>query len=96
MVKYKADAGVMIFGFAQLRRNSTASRSSLATASNCPDALEEQIEAIVLGGGVDTQPRGHGRRHRQGDLSRLALLKDYVDHLKSTVSYTLSRSEDRG
>ena len=52
-----------------------------------PDALEEQIEAIVLDH-VDTPPVPVG-----GDLGTVStapnVVRDYVDHVKSTVPFSL-------
>lgn len=87
--KYKADAGVML----------TASHNPCefngikifsGDGYKLPDALEEQIEAIVLGEEEQTPakvPIG-------GDIGRVseepASARDYIDHVKSTVAFSLN------
>ena len=84
--KYKADAGVML----------TASHNPCefngikifsGDGYKLPDALEEQIEAIVLDH-VATPPTPVG-----GDLGAVTtapnVVRDYVDHVKSTVPFSL-------
>ena len=84
--KYKADAGIVL----------TASHNPCefngikifsGDGYKLPDALEEQIEAIVLDH-VDTPPVPVG-----GDLGTVStapnVVRDYVDHVKSTVPFSL-------
>ena len=84
--KYKADAGVML----------TASHNPCefngikifsGDGYKLPDALEEQIEAIVLDH-VDAPPVPVA-----GDLGSVSVAKnaarDYIDHVKSTVAFSL-------
>ena len=87
--KYKADAGVML----------TASHNPCefngikifsGDGYKLPDALEEQIEAIVLGEEEQTPakvPIG-------GDIGRVseepASARNYIDHVKSTVAFSLN------
>lgn len=84
--KYKADAGVVL----------TASHNPCefngikifsGDGYKLPDALEEQIEAIVLDH-VATPPTPVG-----GDLGTVSsapnAVRDYVDHVKSTVPFSL-------
>ena len=84
--KYKADAGVVL----------TASHNPCefngikifsGDGYKLPDALEEQIEAIVLDH-VDTPPVPVG-----GSLGSVSAapnaVRDYVDHVKSTVAFSL-------
>ncbi len=84
--KYKADAGIMISA-----SHNPAEYNGIKIFSGdgykLPDALEEEIEQIVLdGGGVFPAPIG-------GDIGRVTVAanaaKDYIDHLKSTVLYAL-------
>ncbi len=84
--KYKADAGVML----------TASHNPCefngikifsGDGYKLPDALEEQIEAIVLDHKEET-PRPTGGS--VGCVSEAPnVVRDYVDHLKSTVPFSL-------
>lgn len=84
--KYKADAGVMISA-----SHNAAEFNGIKVFSGdgykLPDALEEQIEAIVLDQ-VKVPPVCLG-----GEVGKVttcqAAVKDYVDHLKSTVLYSL-------
>ena len=84
--KYKADAGIVL----------TASHNPCefngikifsGDGYKLPDALEEQIEAIVLDH-VATPPTPVG-----GDLGTVTtapnVVRDYVDHVKSTVPFSL-------
>lgn len=84
--KYKADAGVML----------TASHNPCefngikifsGDGYKLPDALEEQIEAIVLDH-KDTPPAPTG-----GDIGSVTtapnVVRDYMDHIKSTVPFSL-------
>ncbi|HCR44747.1 MAG TPA: phosphoglucosamine mutase, partial [Ruminococcaceae bacterium] len=86
--KYKADAGVML----------TASHNPCefngikifsGDGYKLPDALEEQIEAIVL----DGDGRGAGEAPVGGDVGRVSeapqAVRDYIDHVKSTVAFSL-------
>lgn len=85
--KYKADAGVML----------TASHNPCefngikifsGDGYKLPDALEEQIEAIVLDH-ADTPPVPTA-----GDIGSVStapnVVRDYVDHIKSTVPFALT------
>lgn len=84
--KYKADAGVML----------TASHNPCefngikifsGDGYKLPDALEEQIEAIVLDHKQET-PRPTGGS--VGCVSNAPdVVRDYVDHIKSTVPFSL-------
>lgn len=85
--KYKADAGVML----------TASHNPCefngikifsGDGYKLPDALEEQIEAIVLDHkGTPPVPTG-------GDVGSVStapnVVRDYIDHIKSTVPFALT------
>ncbi len=82
--KYKADAGIMISA-----SHNPAEYNGIKLFSGdgykLPDALEEEIEQIVLDGdAVFPAPIG-------GDIGRVTVAdnaaKDYIDHLKSTVLY---------
>ncbi len=84
--KYKADAGIMISA-----SHNPAEFNGIKIFSGdgykLPDALEEEIEAIVLDHAMDTPvPIG-------GDVGKASVaataVKDYIDHLKSTVLYAL-------
>ncbi len=85
--KYKADAGVML----------TASHNPCefngikifsGDGYKLPDALEEQIEAIVLDHKA-TPPTPTG-----GDVGSVStapnVVRDYIDHIKSTVPFALT------
>lgn len=85
--KYKADAGVML----------TASHNPCefngikifsGDGYKLPDALEEQIEAIVLDKKL-TPPTPTG-----GDVGSVTtapnVVRDYIDHIKSTVPFALT------
>ena len=85
--KYKADAGVMISA-----SHNSAEFNGIKIFSGdgykLPDDLEEQIEAIVLDG-VDTPVLRIG--NDIGKVERKAnAVKDYVDHLKSTIPIALT------
>ena len=73
--KYKADAGIMISA-----SHNPAEYNGIKIFSGdgykIPDALEEQIESLVLDG-------------EEQALSGSNAVKDYVDHLKSTVMNSL-------
>ena len=84
--KYKADAGVMISA-----SHNPCEFNGIKIFSGdgykLPDALEEQIEAIVLDHAqAPATPTG-------GDIGRVRIaenaVKDYVDHIKSTVPFSL-------
>ncbi len=88
--KYKADAGIMISA-----SHNSAEFNGIKIFSGegykLPDALEEEIEAIVLDGTATfTTPIG-------GELGQVTMattaIKDYIDHLKSTVLYSLDGVE---
>ncbi len=82
--KYKADAGIMISA-----SHNPAEYNGIKIFSGdgykLPDALEEEIEQIILDGNyVFPAPIG-------GNIGRVTVatnaVKDYIDHLKSTVLY---------
>ncbi len=84
--KYKADAGVMISA-----SHNPCEFNGIKIFSGdgykLPDALEEQIEAIVLDQAVIPQcPTG-------GDVGSVSFadntVRDYIDHIKSTVPFSL-------
>lgn len=84
--KYKADAGVMISA-----SHNPCEFNGIKIFSGdgykLPDALEEQIEAIVLDHAAVPQcPTG-------GDVGSVSYaentVRDYVDHIKSTVPFSL-------
>lgn len=84
--KYKADAGVMISA-----SHNPCEFNGIKIFSGdgykLPDALEEQIEAIVLDQAATPQcPTG-------GDVGSVSYAKntvrDYIDHVKSTVPFAL-------
>lgn len=83
--KYKADAGVMISA-----SHNPAEYNGIkifgGDGYKIPDALEEQIESIVLDG--DTNQNLSGT-----DIGKVTYasnaVKDYIDHLKSTVMNSL-------
>lgn len=84
--RYKADAGIMIsashnpYGFNGIKIFS-------GDGFKLPDALEEQVEAIVLDHVKKPVLASGGEI---GKVSRAdTAVKDYVDHLKSTVLYSL-------
>ncbi len=87
--KYKADAGMMISA-----SHNPAEFNGIKIFSGegqkLPDALEEEIEALVLDGADYPTPAG-------GELGKATVatnaVKDYVDHLKSTVLYALDGVE---
>lgn len=84
--KYKADAGIMISA-----SHNPCEFNGIKIFSGdgykLPDALEEQIEAIVLDHAV-APPVPVG-----GDIGRVSTadnaVKDYIDHIKSTVPFAL-------
>ena len=84
--KYKADAGIMISA-----SHNPAEFNGIKIFSGegykLPDMLEEEIESIVLdGAGELEQPIG-------GEVGKVTVatnaVRDYIDHLKSTVLYAL-------
>lgn len=85
--KYKADAGVMISA-----SHNSAEFNGIKLFSGdgykLPDELEEQIETIVL----DRQPSP--KLSDGTDIGKVTVrenaVKDYVDHIKSTVPFSLS------
>jgi len=85
--KYKADAGIMISA-----SHNPAEYNGIKIFSGdgykLPDALEEQIEAIVLDHVlIPAVASGDG----VGKIMYPSqAVKDYVDHLKSTVAFSLS------
>ena len=84
--KYKADAGVMI---SASHNSSEFNGIKIFSGSGykLPDALEEQIEAIVLDHVSVPTPAA------SNDIGKVSYcqtaVKDYVDHLKSTVPFSL-------
>lgn len=87
--KYKADAGVMI----SASHNSAEFNGIKIFGGDgykLPDVLEEKIEEIVLDRDKDSH---EAQPVIGGDVGRVTLcdsaVKDYVDHLKSTVMYSL-------
>lgn len=88
--KYKADAGIMISA-----SHNPCEFNGIKIFSGdgykLPDALEEQIEAIVLDHAqAPEQPTG-------GNIGRVHIadnaVKDYIDHIKSTVPFALDGME---
>lgn len=85
--KYKADAGVMIsashnsFEFNGIKLFS-------GDGYKLPDALEDQIESIVLDK-IQKPDLCIGREVGQV-VEKTSAVKDYVDHLKSTIPNTLN------
>lgn len=83
--KYKADAGIMISA-----SHNPAEYNGIKIFSGdgykIPDALEEQIESLVLDGEENTRLSGT-------DIGKVTYavnaVKDYVDHLNSTVMNSL-------
>jgi phosphoglucosamine mutase len=84
--KYKADAGVMI----SASHNSSEFNGIKIFSGDgykLPDDLEERIEAIVLDHVQDetlAAPADIGKV-----ITKPGAIKDYVDHVKSTVAYSL-------
>ena len=84
--KYKADAGVMISA-----SHNSAEYNGIKIFSGdgfkLPDEIEEQIESIVLDGAEGIELK------TGGDVGRASFkqnaVKDYVDHLKSTIPVSL-------
>ena len=84
--KYKADAGVMISA-----SHNSAEYNGIKIFSGdgfkLPDEIEEQIESIVLDGAEGIEIK------TGGDVGRASFkpnaVKDYVDHLKSTIPVSL-------
>jgi len=85
--RYKADAGVMISA-----SHNAAEYNGLkifgGDGFKLPDALEEQIESMILDPSLC-----QGKLAAARDLGKVTrqdkAVKDYVDHLKSTVAYSL-------
>ena len=86
VTKYKADAGVVISA-SHNPMEFNGIKIFSGDGYKLPDALEEQIEAIVLDH-VATPPTPVG-----GDLGTVTtapnVVRDYVDHVKSTVPFSL-------
>ncbi len=86
--KYKADAGVMISA-----SHNSAEFNGIKIFSGdgykLPDELEEKIEEIVLEQRREANTIATGEDIGQVTYKTSAV-KDYVDHLKSTVSHSLS------
>lgn len=87
VVKYKADAGVMI----SASHNSSEFNGIKIFSGDgykLPDEMEEQIEMAVLDRSREAVPLA-----KPVDIGKVSYrpqaCKDYVDHLKSTVSYSL-------
>ena len=84
--KYGADAGIVISA-SHNPMEFNGIKIFSGDGYKLPDALEEQIEAIVLDH-VDTPPVPVG-----GDLGTVStapnVVRDYVDHVKSTVPFSL-------
>lgn len=84
--KYKADAGIMISA-----SHNPASFNGIKIFNDdgfkLPDELEERIESIVL----DNQPVPKlATGENIGQVTRCtSAVKDYIDHLRSTVLYSL-------
>ena len=84
--KYKADAGVMISA-----SHNPAEFNGIkifgGEGYKLPDALEDKIEAIVLDGESD------GKKPIGGEVGRVTradrATRDYIDHVKSSVLYSL-------
>ena len=85
--KYKADAGVMISA-----SHNSAEFNGIKLFSGdgykLPDELEEQIETIVLD--REKTPRLSGGTDIGKVETRPSAVKDYVDHLKSTIPTSLA------
>lgn len=88
--KYKADAGMMISA-----SHNPAEFNGIKIFSGegqkLPDALEEEIEALVLDEETDF-PTPVGAELGKVTVATSAV-KDYIDHLKSTVLYALDGVE---
>lgn len=85
--KYKADAGIMISA-----SHNPAPFNGIKIFSGdgykLPDALEEQIEAMVLGD-APMPMLCDGREIGRVTYGKTAV-KDYIEHIKSTCPYSLS------
>lgn len=85
--KYKADAGVMISA-----SHNSAEFNGIKLFSGdgykLPDELEEQIETIVLD--REQTPRLSSGTDIGKVVTRNGAVKDYVDHLKSTIPSSLA------
>jgi len=85
--KYKADAGIMISASHNASEFNGIKIFS-GDGNKLPDALEEQIETIVLDGAGSIHPAS---AENIGKVTyKTGAVKDYVDHLKSTVSHALT------
>lgn len=84
--KYGADAGVMISA-----SHNSAEFNGIKLFSGdgfkLPDELEEQIESIVLDGEI--RPKLRDGRNIGKVVEKDAAIKDYIDHLKSTIPMSL-------
>ncbi len=84
--KYKADAGIMISA-----SHNPCEFNGIKIISGdgykLPDALEEQIEAIVLDG-AEKYPCPTGEKIGRYSKAENAI-KDYVEHIKNTVPFAL-------
>lgn len=84
--KYKAEAGIMISA-----SHNTFEYNGIKIFSGdgykLPDALEEEIERIILD--EDEKPKLVQGEGIGNIVSVQNAIKDYVDHLKATVPYTL-------
>ncbi len=84
--KYKADAGIMISA-----SHNPCEFNGIKIISGdgykLPDALEEQIEAIVLDG-AEAYPCPTGDKIGRYSKAENAV-KDYIEHIKSTVPFAL-------
>lgn len=87
IVKYKADAGIVISA-----SHNTAEYNGIkifgGDGFKLPDALEERIEAIVLDGIVEpAEPTGSGVGKLTYAVTKAP--RDYISHVKSSVLYSL-------
>ncbi len=85
--KYKADAGIMISA-----SHNPSEYNGIKIFSGdgykLPDALEDRVEEIVLG--EDTAEQEPYTGDAVGKISyETSAVKDYIDHLKSTVAFSL-------
>lgn len=84
--KYKADAGIMISASHNPFEYNGIKIFS-GDGYKLPDALEEEIESIVLDHGKTPDPVTGNRIGRV--ISMPDAVRDYTDHLKSSVPYSL-------
>ncbi|MBQ5743343.1 MAG: phosphoglucosamine mutase, partial [Clostridia bacterium] len=84
--KYKADAGIMISASHNPFEYNGIKIFS-GDGYKLPDALEEEIEAIVLDHVKTPDPVTGNRIGRV--IAMPDAVRDYTDHLKSTVAYSL-------